>query len=110
MPAQNYLRVLDGQLRIKLREVKGSPAIADNLLRSLLKVTGITYVEANPSTGSVLVFFESSVITDEKVLGHINRFGEPSITSQRTLRSALSIVRQSSRIPKANANELTGLL
>ena len=72
MLSQNYLRVLDGQLRIELREVKGSPATAENLLRSLLKVTGITYVEANPSTGTVLVFFESNLITDEKVLGHIN--------------------------------------
>jgi hypothetical protein len=73
MLSQNYLRVLDGQLRIELREVKDSPAIADNLLRSLLKVTGITYVEANPSTGTVLVFFESNLITDDKILGHINR-------------------------------------
>ena len=70
-----YLHVIDGRLRAKLREVKGSPELAAKVEHSLHKTKGIKEVRANPVTGSVLVLFDSAVINSEKVLRHLSKFG-----------------------------------
>jgi Heavy metal associated domain 2 len=74
--SSDYLRVLDGRIHIKLRELKESPAVAEKLEQSLLRMSGITYIEANPLTGSILVLFESGVISGQEVLRRIREFGE----------------------------------
>jgi hypothetical protein len=82
MLSDEQLRVLDGRVRIKLRELKGSQIMAEDLQESLLNEKGVTYVEANPLTGNLLVLFESGVITGQKVLDHINGLAQHRPESQ----------------------------
>jgi copper chaperone CopZ len=41
----------------------------------LSKLCGVTYVEANPTTGSVLVLFESEVISPEQIVQALQQTG-----------------------------------
>ena len=61
--ASDYVHVLDGRLRIKVAEVKGSPTTAALVERALASRPGVTEVTANPTTGNVLVLYESAVMT-----------------------------------------------
>ena len=64
----SYLHVLDGRLRVKVPEVKRAPRKAAEVVRALQSVAGVTYVQANPTTGSVLVLFDSSHITPAHIV------------------------------------------
>jgi copper chaperone CopZ len=70
-----YLHVLDGRLRIKVPEVKGAPLKASKVMGALSKIRGVTYVQANPTTGSVLVLFESEVISPEQIVQALRQTG-----------------------------------
>ena len=63
-----YLHVLDGRLRIKVPEVKRAPLKAAEVVRALQSVAGVTYAKANPTTGSVLVLFDSSRLTPANIV------------------------------------------
>ena len=56
--ASVYMHVLEGRLRIKVPEVKGSPERAQQIERQLRLIEGIDDVTANPVTGSVLIFYD----------------------------------------------------
>jgi copper chaperone CopZ len=62
------LHVLNGRLRIKVPEMKGLPLQAASVMGVLHKLRGVTYVHANPTTGSVLVLFESEMIRPEQIV------------------------------------------
>lgn len=66
-----YVHVLDGRLRIRLAEVKRSAATAAAVERVLRDVPGVKDAQANPMTGSVLVFFDSTVLTHQAILGKL---------------------------------------
>ena len=70
-----YLHVLDGRLRIKVPEVKGAPLKASKVMEDLSKLHGVTYVQANPTTGSVLVLFESEIISSEQIVQALRQTG-----------------------------------
>jgi copper chaperone CopZ len=70
-----YLHVLDGRLRIKVPEVKGAPLKASKVTGALSKLRGVTYVQANPTTGSVLVLFESEIISPEQIVQALRQTG-----------------------------------
>jgi copper chaperone CopZ len=71
----SYLHVLDGRLRIKVPEVKRAPLKAADVVRTLRNLEGVTYVQANPTTGSVLVLFESGLITPEQIVQALQQIG-----------------------------------
>jgi copper chaperone CopZ len=56
-------------------EVKRAPLKAAEVVRALRSVCGVTYVQANPTTGSVLVLFESSLITPEQIVQALRDIG-----------------------------------
>lgn len=68
----SYVHILDGRVRIKLKAVKGSTDLAASVEQSLLQTKGINEVNANPTTGNVLILFDPSVITCQKVLRLVN--------------------------------------
>ena len=70
-----YLHVLDGRLRIKVPEVKGDPLKASKVVGTLRKLRGVTYVHANPTTGSVVVLFEPEVISPEQIVQVLRETG-----------------------------------
>ena len=67
-----YVHALDGRLRIRLAEVKRSIATAAAVQTMLRDVPGVKDAHANPMTGSVLVFFDSRVLTHQAILGILN--------------------------------------
>ncbi|WP_447984050.1 heavy-metal-associated domain-containing protein [Nitrospira sp. Nam74] len=68
---EGYVHVLDGRLRIRLTEVKRSAATAATVERMLRDLPGVKNAHANRMTGSVLVFFDSTVLTHQAILGKL---------------------------------------
>lgn len=76
--------ILDGRIRIKVPEVKGSHAMASEMESLLAKLSGVAHVKANPLTGYVLVLFDSQVISHYHVFAVIKDLnclnGEASVS------------------------------
>jgi len=64
----DYIHALDGRMRIKITAVKGSPAIAEEVTGYLLGSHGIVEVNANPITGNVLVLYDTSHLSQGRIL------------------------------------------
>jgi copper chaperone CopZ len=71
----DYLHALDGRMRIKIAAVKGSPAIAEEVTGYLLGSHGIEKVNANPITGNVLVLYDTSHISQGRILQLLKEAG-----------------------------------
>jgi len=50
---------LEGRLRIKLPDVKGSPHAAREVARRMRSIPGVERASANPLTGNLLVLYDS---------------------------------------------------
>ena len=72
MHGTGYHHRLDGRIRIKAPELKGSPAMASELENQLAELNGVTHVQANPLTGYVLVLFEYEIISHCHIFAVIN--------------------------------------
>ena len=92
-----YLHVLDGRLRIKLPQVKGTPQRALAVEQLLLGLDGVTDVTANPTTGNVLVLFTSAVISQHDIIAALQKTGYLSDdhAAAQSRKSLTSIVMQS---------------
>jgi copper chaperone CopZ len=72
-----YFHSLNGRLRIKIAQVKGSSARALELESCLSAIDGIKYVKANPTTGNVLALYDhnrigqADLIDTLKILGYL---------------------------------------
>src|SRR5262249_11732038 len=69
------LHVLEGRMRLKIREVKGSPAEAIAVESRLRELDGIHHVTANPLTGSVLVLYDSELSGVEAITATLRAGG-----------------------------------
>jgi hypothetical protein len=72
MYGTGYYHKLDGRIRIKVSEVKGSPGMAGELESQLAKLNGVTHVQVDTLTGYVLVLFDYQVISHYHVFAVIN--------------------------------------
>ena len=72
MNETEHCHILDGRIRIKVPEVKGSHAMASEMESQLAKLNGVAHVKANPLTGYVLALFDSQVISHYHVFAVIN--------------------------------------
>jgi copper chaperone CopZ len=70
-----YIHALNGRLRIKVAEVKGSPIKALEVEGQLRRIDGIDHVRANPITGNVLVLYDPARIGQYEILGALQRLG-----------------------------------
>jgi copper chaperone CopZ len=89
-----YVHALDGRLRIKIPQVKGAPQKGRAVEQFLLGLDGVTDVTANPTTGNVLVLFNSAVIGQDDLMAALQEAGyirgedntlEPGRTSLTTM-------------------------
>jgi hypothetical protein len=71
----SYIHALDGRLRIKAPHVKGAPARALEVESRLRQVDGIDHVTANPTTGNVLILYNSCRIAQHEVLDILRTLG-----------------------------------
>jgi hypothetical protein len=68
-PVFAYVHAIEGRLRIKVPEVKRSPARAREIERRFLAVEGIVEVSANPATGNVLFLYDPEKIGPYALMG-----------------------------------------
>ena len=73
--ASDYVHVLDGRLRVKVAEVKGSPRTALLVEEQLRSRAGVTEVTANPTTGNVLVLYESTLVSPRDIVRALRALG-----------------------------------
>ncbi len=73
--ATDYLHALEGRIRIKVPEIKGSPAKAGELERKVQWHSGIHSIKANPTTGNVLIYYDSQKTEQEQILTTMQEFG-----------------------------------
>lgn len=74
-PVFEYVHAIDGRLRIKVPEVKRSPARAREIERRFLAVEGVTEISANPATGNVLFLYDPDRIGPYALMGALLTFG-----------------------------------
>jgi copper chaperone CopZ len=71
----DYIHALEGRLRIKVPEIKGSPVRAGELEKRVKWQPGIDYIKANPTTGNVLVYYDSEKIGQKRILKAMQESG-----------------------------------
>jgi hypothetical protein len=91
----DYLHALDGRMRIKITDVKGSLATAEEVTRYLLGSHGIDEVNANPITGNVLILYDANQISQGRIL---------------TLLKDAGYLQKSARVPAGQGDGLLGVL
>jgi hypothetical protein len=69
MPVIEYVHAIEGRLRVKVVEVKGSPAHARQVETMFRAVEGIREVRANPITGNVLFLHDPTALAGREILG-----------------------------------------
>lgn len=62
---RHYIHHLPGRLRIRLAGVKGNANEARSLELLLQEQKGVASVEANPLTGSVLIYYNPAMVTGQ---------------------------------------------
>lgn len=75
--ASAYLHhAIDGRVRIKVPNVKGSPVKAAELENQLQRLgDGIDHVTVNPTTGSVLILYDSHQIGQREIFASLEHLG-----------------------------------
>jgi hypothetical protein len=68
VPVFEYVHVIDGRVRVKVPEVKRSPAFARRVEDLFGSVEGIHQVRANPVTGNVLFLHDPERIPVREIL------------------------------------------
>jgi copper chaperone CopZ len=88
----SYVHAIDGRLRIKVPVIKGSPTRAGQLERALEVLPGIQYVKANPTTGNVLVLFDSRILSQQQVVQRLAELGcfMPALNLRHSTRAPLT--------------------
>jgi hypothetical protein len=80
--SDGYIHSLDGRLRIKIPEVKGSSTRAAGVEKSLSAVVGVENVLANPVTGNVLILYNPTLCSRDQVFDALVQ-ATPSAASLR---------------------------
>jgi copper chaperone CopZ len=62
-----YLHALDGRVRVRLSRIRGDRRTAARLRAKLRALSGVTAVDANPLTGSVLVEYDSARLAADDI-------------------------------------------
>jgi hypothetical protein len=86
MQGTNYVHMLEGRLRIKVSEVKGSPDKADEIEATVSQLEGVSHVKANTITGNVLVLFDSDRTNHYHIIGTLKDLGCLNATMARPRR------------------------
>ncbi|MGA1876235.1 MAG: HMA2 domain-containing protein [bacterium] len=95
----SYFHSLNGRMRIKIVEVKGAPDKAGKLKKQLLRLNGIKYLKANPTTGNVLILYDHNLIGEADIISTLQALGYlaesrgrqiPMMRSKAEIQSALA--------------------
>lgn len=70
-----YVHTIEGRLRIKVPEVKGSSRRARDIECQFRMLTPIEYVSANPVTGNVLFLYDAGSTSDAEIVDAVHAVG-----------------------------------
>jgi hypothetical protein len=62
------MHAIDGRVRVKVPAVRGSTAMAGAVTARLRAIDGVDGVHANPTTGSVVVYYTRGLTSSEAIL------------------------------------------
>lgn len=94
----DYLHALEGRIRIKVPEIKGCPAKANELERQVQWHSGIHSIKANPTTGNVLIYYDTHQTAQTKILqtlyelGYLQQTGSPGLAKAEASAEGNSLV------------------
>jgi hypothetical protein len=71
----SYCHMLDGRMRIKIPEIKGTPAQASALEEIVRRLEGVTTVQAHPTTRNTLILCASATMRAEAILETLRSAG-----------------------------------
>ena len=71
----SYVHALNGRLRIKIPELKGSPLRAQEIENQFNLMTGMQQVSANPVTGSLLFIYDPYLLKQEEICAVLRDMG-----------------------------------
>lgn len=75
MHGTSYVHMLEGRLRIKVSEIKGSTDKAIEVETIIRELQGVMHVKANSVTGNVLVLFDSEETNHYHIIGTLKDLG-----------------------------------
>ncbi len=93
---------LPGRVRLKIPRVKENPALARQAQEKLGQVPGIKRVEANPATGSLLLFYDLAMLASAEALGPLGEiFAElfPEVESEELAAGLQELAETSATAP-----------
>lgn len=67
-----YLHAIDGRIRVRFPEIRGNRRAAAQLRRDLRALSGVSSVDANPLTGSVLVEYDSNCLSADDIFDSLD--------------------------------------
>jgi hypothetical protein len=96
------MHAIAGRVRVKVPAVRGSSAMADAVASRVGAIDGVDHVKANPTTGSVVVYYTPGLTSSEAILAALRarmavRFF-PQPESTETARSVASSYEASTRL------------
>jgi cation transport ATPase len=75
MMTSSYVHALEGRLRIKVPAAKGNGRKAREIERHLRHFAGVDHVSANPTTGNVLILYNSRLTEQEDIISSLKELG-----------------------------------
>jgi hypothetical protein len=92
--ATDYFHALEGRIRIKIPELKGSPGKSRDIKLHLSECAGINYVQANPTTGNALILYNSREISQNDIITMLREeldcFQEPAAVTGNSKRDGFA--------------------
>jgi hypothetical protein len=82
MEASSYVHALEGRLRIKILAAKGNVRKAREIECHLRHFAGVDHVSANPTTGNVLIMYNSRLTEQGHIISSLKELGCLYQTSQ----------------------------
>ena len=70
-----YVHDIPGRLRVKISQAKSRPDTAQEIEKLLRAIEGIDSTATNPTTGSVVINYNSRTLSSDKILSALNQKG-----------------------------------
>lgn len=110
-PGVKVAHALPGRVRLKVAKLRGNPALAQQAEARLQQVPGIQRVEAKPTTGSLLLYFDVAELLAEGALAALtDGFSEllPEVAPDALLLGVESLAGQALAANPAGSGGLVG--
>ena len=72
---REYIHHIPGRLRLKLQQIKRQPARAQEVRAVICRIRGVTSVEPNVTTGSLLIRYEEAEVEADTILNFMEEAG-----------------------------------